>query len=324
MTTFLRADTGLDQTSTPHHKPATRPDVFGQQLRRARQRLNLSIEEIAERIKLDPRQITALEEERFDELPGMAFVRGFTRQYARILSIDETPLLNLLPAPSTQLHIIASHLGVVPPLKGGYDARRRYRFIKIFLILVLGIGLILTGLNALHYRLPSAAVPNAFTPTPTLQTRVIETPVVVETPVVTSTLPATPAAPSAPIEAAQAPVAIPLTTTPAISTTDAPASPASSSVIVKSNGHLAVKAPASVPPRLELSFEERSWVEVKDSRGRLLLSQMNQPGSRQSVNGVPPYDVTIGNPHAVTVQYKGATLDVQPYTEHDTAHITLD
>ena len=52
------------------------------------------------------RQITALEEGRFDELPGRAFVRAALRNYGQLLGLDVAPLLASVgghaePAPLT-------------------------------------------------------------------------------------------------------------------------------------------------------------------------------------------------------------------------------
>lgn len=323
MTTFLRAEAGVDHAPTPP-KTTSRPDVFGQQLRRARQKLNLSIEEIAERIKLDPRQVAALEEERFDDLPGTAFVRGFTRQYARVLNIDEAPLLNLLPTPAARIHSTASHLGVLPRSKG-LESRRRHRTAKILISLLLGIGLVSGGIIMLRTHIPSApSSATSITPPPVISQHTTQPSTVIETNVPKSEInpqPTTSPSISLPntTEPAPAPHAIEAQPTPS---SDTPI--VTTNVPTKSNGHLKVKASASLPPLIELSFEERSWVEIKDAQGRLLLSQINQPGSRQSVKGTPPYDVTLGNPRAVSIQFKGVALDVRPYTDHDTARFTLD
>ena len=60
----------------------------GARLRRAREARGESVHEAAFAIKLSPRQIEALENDDFAALPGMAFVRGFARNYARYLGLD--------------------------------------------------------------------------------------------------------------------------------------------------------------------------------------------------------------------------------------------
>ena len=57
-------------------------------LRAAREAAGLSLDEVAQQLKLAPRQVRALEEDDFGVLPGRTFVRGFVRNYARLLNLD--------------------------------------------------------------------------------------------------------------------------------------------------------------------------------------------------------------------------------------------
>lgn len=65
----------------------------GAELARARERLGLTVREAAQRLKLAPRQIEALEAEAWDQLPGGAFARGMLRAYARLLRLDAEALV---------------------------------------------------------------------------------------------------------------------------------------------------------------------------------------------------------------------------------------
>jgi cytoskeleton protein RodZ len=69
----------------------------GATLRAARERLGMSVHDVAERIKFAPRQVEALEANDFGHLPEAAFVRGFVRSYARVLQLDEAALIAALP-----------------------------------------------------------------------------------------------------------------------------------------------------------------------------------------------------------------------------------
>jgi cytoskeleton protein RodZ len=63
----------------------------------ARMEKNWAVRDIAEKLKLSPKQITALENNQFDLLPKMVIVRGFIRSYAKLLKIDAESILRLLP-----------------------------------------------------------------------------------------------------------------------------------------------------------------------------------------------------------------------------------
>lgn len=62
---------------------------FGERLRREREMRGISIEEIAEATKIGSRNLRALEEEHFDQLPGGIFNKGFVRAYSKYLGLDE-------------------------------------------------------------------------------------------------------------------------------------------------------------------------------------------------------------------------------------------
>jgi len=62
---------------------------IGETLRRERMRRKLGLEGISKELKISTRLLQAIEDERFDKLPGGVFAKSFVRQYARILGLDE-------------------------------------------------------------------------------------------------------------------------------------------------------------------------------------------------------------------------------------------
>jgi cytoskeleton protein RodZ len=62
---------------------------FGDRLRREREMRGITLDEIATATKISTRNLRALEEEKFRQLPGGVFNRGFVRAYAKFLGIDE-------------------------------------------------------------------------------------------------------------------------------------------------------------------------------------------------------------------------------------------
>jgi flagellar biosynthesis protein FlhG len=60
----------------------------GPRLRRARLLRGLEIDDVAASTKVNPTYLRFLEEERFDDLPAVVYVRGFVSAYARLLGID--------------------------------------------------------------------------------------------------------------------------------------------------------------------------------------------------------------------------------------------
>jgi flagellar biosynthesis protein FlhG len=63
-------------------------DWSGARLRRARMVRGLEIEDVATATKINPAYLRFLEDERFDDLPAVVYVRGFVAAYARHLGLD--------------------------------------------------------------------------------------------------------------------------------------------------------------------------------------------------------------------------------------------
>ena len=55
---------------------------IGELLRRERIRRGFGLEQISQELKIAPRFLEAIEDDRFDRLPGALFAKSFVRQYA--------------------------------------------------------------------------------------------------------------------------------------------------------------------------------------------------------------------------------------------------
>jgi len=62
---------------------------FGDRLRKEREQRGITLDDISLTTKIGTRLLRALEEEKFDQLPGGIFNKGFVRAYARHVGIDE-------------------------------------------------------------------------------------------------------------------------------------------------------------------------------------------------------------------------------------------
>lgn len=75
----------------------------GQSFATLRESQGLSLAAISERLKFNVRQLQALEDQRWKDLPRGAALRGLIRSYARLLNTDPQPLLNSVPELSEAL-----------------------------------------------------------------------------------------------------------------------------------------------------------------------------------------------------------------------------
>lgn len=95
-------EAGKDQDPVKNnHKEATdvilsleeKRKIFGQRLRTTREELNQTKKDVIHLTRISPPFIDALEEGKFDALPGEVFGRGFVKNICKVLEIDSAPLL---------------------------------------------------------------------------------------------------------------------------------------------------------------------------------------------------------------------------------------
>ncbi len=258
----------------------------------------MTLDTVAQQLKLAPRQVTALEEGDFASLPGRTFVRGFLRNYARLVHVDPERVLAALSAgdahepDSPALHPTAPTMGELPTSDHSRPGWTRWAIPLTLVAVVATAAIYEFARGPGELRRPAAPTPAASEPEP---------PPAAKTPAPGGAEPSPPAPSSMslsnPFAAAPAP---------------APAEPAAGTA-----------APGGPEATLVLAFRDSSWAEVKDASGRLLISQMVGGGQTRSVAGVPPFDVVIGNAAEASVTFRGQPVDLAPYTRQNVAHVVL-
>ncbi|MFO7908665.1 MAG: DUF4115 domain-containing protein [Halomonas sp.] len=66
----------------------------------------------------------------------------------------------------------------------------------------------------------------------------------------------------------------------------------------------------NVGNRLELTFNQQSWTEIFDANDQRVFVGLQEPGTSATVEGEPPYRLTIGNSTGVELRYQGEAVDL--------------
>ncbi|AUA57157.1 Uncharacterized protein conserved in bacteria [Achromobacter spanius] len=85
-----------DVASAVSEKPASEAGNIGSALRSLRQSKGWSLDEVSSRIKFSTKQIDALENEAWADLPTGVSLRGLVRNYARLLGADSQAIVDSL------------------------------------------------------------------------------------------------------------------------------------------------------------------------------------------------------------------------------------
>jgi len=322
--------------------PGNASGIPGKTLQSQRETMGWSVEQVADQLKLAPRQVLALEAGDYASLPSPAVTRGFVRAYAKLLRIDAAPLVSMI------------ELNMPPEARAGAQsamaAARREQKPAAFsetrfpingkrrslplgwiaaVVIVAGAAVaawqfnLIPSLNrdvesgdTMVLENPAAGVvaPGAVAPggaAPVQQGLINPSVPLISVPSPSSqgTAPAgapttAPITPTAPAAApAAAPVTAPATATP----TPVAAAPA-----------------AAGANTLVLNVRADSWIEVRPSGGgRPLISRLVKAGSTESVEVAGPVNLTVGVPGAVTATLRGANVPLPQQPGKTIARVAL-
>ncbi|NKN31885.1 RodZ domain-containing protein [Marichromatium bheemlicum] len=332
----------MSEIRSPSPEAPSTPDTVmhpGQRLRQQREARGLEITRVASQLHLRPETIEALEQDRYDQLPGPVFAIGYLRNYARLLGVDPTPLIEAARAAPQQQKTLPTRSR---PQRNLAEATSRWMMRLISLALVAAaIGMLALWWQSRPELTPEPIAeqtdepPQSAPRTPPQQTAV--------TPSTPGPAPVTapPAAPAQPMSAA--PQAEPRPTpapVPTVPVQPAPLEPVprstalprtlataeSAPVDTETPPEVVIESPTSpaAPPEVALEFTGNCWIEVRDVNRRIILTGELRAGDRRVLEGEPPYRFIIGNTAMARLTIDGEPFDLDARARGNVARFTLD
>lgn len=282
-------------------------DTAGSLLRAARQAQGMHLAGLAMILKVTPKKLEALEDDRYEELQGATFTRALAQAACRALKIDPAPVLARLPR---------AEAGTLGQAGGGLNAPFREHAARSDLGdalrasrgVLIAVAVLLAGAAALWLAPPGFGLaalgdiewPSWARPAPTASEESAAGPAGEATP---GYVPA-PGASAAPVAAASEPAG--LASAPALAAATTPEDAA---------------AATSIP--VQVRALQASWVEVRDASGEALIARTLQAGEAVGLNGVLPVRVKIGNAAGTELLFRGQPVDLVPLTRDNVARVEL-
>ena len=300
---------------------------IGEQLRRAREQHGSTLADIAQTLKLSQRQVAALESGDWTALPGQTFIRGFVRNYVRLLGMAPDHLKGALdlafdkPVDTLQIRPVST---TEMPRERASSGRDRWFVmvgLGVALVSVIAYVLLPEHLSALRESAQSIISGVGKTPEPPV--------VAVQAEPVPAAEPLMPpgATPQQVLNPQVAPVAM-----------DTPAAPPTSPAVVPSPlSQALVPPPAPVienatqnaaataeSAQLRIVFTKDSWVEVREREGKVIFSQRLAGGVERQLSGKGPLTLHIGNAPGVEIYWRGQAVDLAPHSRGNIARLVLE
>lgn len=302
---------------TPQQQPQGNLALAGAQLKAQREALGWPVEQVADQLKLAPRQVIALEAGDMAALPNLAVVRGFVRAYAKVVRLDAAPLVAMIevhpapaqdPAAPVRREISATFSESRFPSMTQRSSNQTPLWIAGAVAVVVAAAF---GAYKLGYVPASLVSSHAEKETAHADVGPVETTLIKPgqdlTPVQTPSVPlisvppppgndtqtGAPATNVASAPAAAVPPAAAPATTPATTAAVAPAAAAA----VGAN-------------TLVLKVEQDSWVEIRRPGSTPLISRMVKAGSTETFDITGPATLVVGKPSVVQATLRGTKLDL--------------
>ena len=332
----------------------------GKLLQIAREEKNLRPEDVAYEIRLTPSQVLALEENDYSKMPEETYVRGYLRNYARLVGIPENTILMAFARETRSSEKKPQQ--VIP--SGESDINKSSKGIRMFAVIFLIAVIALSAVWVLvpHDKLPLTGE-KADSPAVEEKTvaKVEEVPVgastlsldspvessVVEKTTITSAMPTTSTAETTsaaivmpqsassqeqqaisettPVQV-QAEVSIPVQpvdTTVSVDFAETNTTPATTGVAAAGNRETESSVEAASDGTLSISYSNDSWTDVRDANGKKLLYRTVKKGENIALAGKLPLSVFFGFAQGVKVTFNGEEIDVPGYTRGVFARFTV-
>ena len=292
----------------------------GHKLRLERERQGMSVDDVAAKLHLSAGQIEAIEDGDYSSLPAMTFVRGFVRNYVKLLNLESENLLESMPqvsqADQSRISVPGERISFRENIPFPSTRRRDWheKMLQALLLVAFMIVLVLIFFHAEVVRI----LTHGDHPVPLGdKTEQVSgaSGVNVQIPHKLNSIPQ-----GVNSKPNTQPLMAKIATTASIQPRP-----------IQQNNIVTVPAQVSVPPdansingQIVLIFNATSWVQVTDSTGKSLMSGLNTPHTKLMLHGVPPYHVVIGNAPEVELVYNGKPVDLGPYTHSKIARLNLE
>lgn len=277
----------------------------GELLSRQREQLGVPLADAARALNLRPAVVNGLEQDNYQEIPVAAYRRGYLRSYAKYLGMDDRLVLEAYQARNGS---IDTERKVIPVSTTRPPSRVGAWLFKLVTLLVI-VGLI--AVTVMWWQSRGGNEPPGLGSSPTEETaNAPAEPPEAESAAVEPNIASTDenAAPASQEQAGGADAAAVIDPPTLVATDDAP--PAETAAVESDPEDTADAAATTNANVLELTFNEQSWTEIFDATNQRVFVGLQTPGTSTSVEGQPPFRLTIGNATGVELRYQGEEIDL--------------
>ncbi len=258
---------------------------LGQCLKQKREAKKISIQQVAQHLRLSPSKIEAMESDDA-ELMNSDFARGYLRNYARLLQIDEQMLLDIhrRDFPELQQKIVLNTEALKKSTDQSIAIKKTFLLGLVALLIITYIGFSIyaklthpSDFDDLNKQaLPSQTVDD-------IQTQSLDAQVVAD---------------DVKQQATQQEL---------------------------SNANMNHSSPMQQGQiEIKFVFSEQTWASVRDAEGRSIYNKLAEAGTKDVVYGRPPLKLIIGNVHGTKLYKNSDEISLDKFMQNNIARLNVE
>ena len=310
----------INKDEDENQKVPGQEDTLGSLLKSAREQKGITIEDAATRLHLRPCIVADIEADCFSNIDSSTYVRGYVKNYARILGVDKEAINTCLARQVPK---------VTEPTMQSFSRKtsRQATDSRLMLVTYL-IGFLLLALLVVWWLQKPSVVSDVDFSKPTAeemqQAKEFESR----------------QAQMAEQNAPQQPVEVLPDSEPGASAAANPALETESdtesaeveadSAGNNTSGAIANVETTEVQPATEsalaavgIELDGDCWIKLTDANGKTLIDGLRSPGQTISVQGKAPFKLVLGAPQTVSLTFNGQAVSLADFPSGRVARLTL-
>jgi len=305
----------MNDIQTEAVKNSKSQETAGKILHEERKKTGLSIEEVAEKLNLEPKLIELLEKDEYEKFKFATYLIGYLRSYAKFLNIDGDKIVNLYKEKNPE-----KKPNIVPDVKPKIQKNTNDKSVKLFSYII-GLSIALSVL--IWYQKNFLIQQNKKTTEninvlPNIKNKINGVDITYK--IITHS------------DYWQWPINEGYKENNDSNDLESVKDKETRNVIKEEQASIKEIVSATENTGYEiqeggdtvvLDLTGDSWVEIYDRNGNRLFLDLARGGKNYIINGNSPFDILLGAAKEVSVEFNGESINIGPYIKYGIARFTL-
>ncbi len=297
----------MNDASSDSHTANSSMEQPGAVLRAAREKQGLSIDDIYQRIHLEPRIIEAVESDDYEKISSPTYARGYLRTYAKTLGLDGDYIVSLYNTDNE-----APPPEILPEVKPPTQVSSSDKPVKAFTYLIsLALVLLLLIWFQSNYIVDNDQTSDSDDNTATKPAVINNTDATFDVVIHPEGWQSPPSGADTyvPDASTQTPANATGYNTPTMQITESINGDLESQILPVDSGTTIRSYVSTGSDIIELTISDDSWIEIYDAFEQRIFMDLGKTGEQFEIKGTAPFNLILGNAPGVGIKFNDSSVN---------------